>query len=313
MTTTDTAFETINAAKANFDSIYNEPDPREYFRVLCGLDYLIPELAKGAIRSIIDARQRRTGRAIKVLDLGCSYGINAALQKYPIDIQRLAQRYASLQMQKLASSALCQLDASYFSSWPLQSDAMMIGADTSQRAVAYALRAGLIDAGICRNLEIEEPTEREAALLRGTGLIMSTGCIGYVTERTLRKVLSLQSKEMPWVANFVLRMFPYEPIADALAEFGLVTEKLEGITFVQRRFHSKDEFLSTLDTLEELGIDPVGKESEGLLHAELYVSRPAADVEEVPLDDIVSVTSGACYSFGRRFARISPASAKLMP
>ena len=39
-----------NDIKANFDSIYSRPDPREYYRVLYGLDYVIPDLAKGIFR-----------------------------------------------------------------------------------------------------------------------------------------------------------------------------------------------------------------------------------------------------------------------
>ncbi|EQD29504.1 hypothetical protein B1A_20680, partial [mine drainage metagenome] len=33
-----------------------------------------------------------------------------------------------------------------------------------------------------------------------------------------------------WVVSFVLRMFPYEPIAAELGKRGLVTEKLAGAT-----------------------------------------------------------------------------------
>ena len=71
-------FGAINDGKANFEAIYNRPDPREYFRVLGGLGYAIPDLAKGVIRSLIAAAARyATDRPLKVLDLGCSYGINA--------------------------------------------------------------------------------------------------------------------------------------------------------------------------------------------------------------------------------------------
>ena len=38
-------FRDINRAKADFESIYNELDPRAYYRVLGGLDYVVPALA----------------------------------------------------------------------------------------------------------------------------------------------------------------------------------------------------------------------------------------------------------------------------
>lgn len=304
MITAANPFDAINDGKANFESIYNHPDPREYFRILGGLGYAIPDLAKSVIRSlIVGAGKHATDRPLKVLDIGCSYGINAALQKYPIDLQRLASRYTTPEMQDVDCRELGPLDAHYFRSWPLKTDAVFVGLDSSQRAVSYGLRAGLLDAAVARNLESEDPTPEEAEILRGLNMIISTGCVGYVTQKTLRRLLALQDWcAMPWVANFVLRMFPYDAIAESLEGFGLVTEKLEGITFVQRRFHSEAELRSTLKTLEEQGIDPAGKEADGLLHAELYVSRPVEVAQLAPLSEIISVTSGASRDYGRRFA-----------
>lgn len=96
-------------------------------------------------------------------------------------------------------------------------------------------------------------------------------------------------------------MFPYEAIASELSHFGLATEKLEGVTFVQRRFNSVDEFETTNAHLRRLGIDTRGKEADGLLHAELYVSRPTEETQETPLADLVLVTSGGSRKYGRRY------------
>jgi len=38
----DDIFDSANEAKANFDDIYNLPDPRRYYRTLGALDYRIP-------------------------------------------------------------------------------------------------------------------------------------------------------------------------------------------------------------------------------------------------------------------------------
>jgi len=295
----------INGAKANFDDIYSRPDPRDYYRVLGGLDYVIPDLAKTPFRAIMTALRAIRKRRLKIADLGCSYGINAALLRYPLDIQRLASRYTGPQMQHIDSMALAGLDRNYFRSWPLQSDDMFIGIDTATPAIDYALRTGLIDGAVTTNLEKAEPSAAEIPLLRGLGLIISTGCIGYTTEKSLLRILKLQrdNRPAPWIASLVLRMFPYDQIADSLSQFGLVTEKLEGVTFVQRRFHSSDECESTIGALEKQGIDPTGKEADGLFHAELYVSRPSAEAEQCRLGELVSVTSGAGRRYGRRYVR----------
>ncbi len=105
----------------------------------------------------------------------------------------------------------------------------------------------------------------------------------------------------PWVASFVLRMYPYTPLEDVLTRRALVTEKLESVTFVQRRFHSEREYLDTLDVLRGRDVDPHGKEAEGLLHAEFFLSRPASERSRMPLESLISVTSGDRHAFGRRF------------
>ncbi|MGH2930446.1 MAG: class I SAM-dependent methyltransferase, partial [Solirubrobacteraceae bacterium] len=299
-------FQALNAHKANFDAIYELPDPREYYRVLCGLDYVIPNLAKDVFRALIRRSAEEHGRPVKVLDLGCSYGINAALIRYPLDLERLAGRYAHPEMHALETGDLIALDRRYFDSWPEQIDARFVGLDASPAAIRYATDVGLLDDGIVSNLERREPAGAERARLRDVDMIISTGCVGYTTKRTFRRVLDLRDGAAPpWVASFVLRMFPYDGIAEELARFGLVTEKLDGVTFVQRRFHSETEFAATMDKLEARGVDPTGKEADGLFHAELFVSRPAAAVERAPLGDIVSVTRGENGRYGRRYRRVA--------
>src|SRR3546814_7778219 len=72
-------FSSINRSKADFSAIYVQPDPRAYFRTLGALGYVIPHLARPVFDQLIEARQRaKGGGPITVLDLGCSYGVNAA-------------------------------------------------------------------------------------------------------------------------------------------------------------------------------------------------------------------------------------------
>lgn len=89
------------------------------------------------------------------------------------------------------------------------------------------------------------------------------------------------------MAHFVLRMFPFDAIADTLSDVGYVTEKVGGRTFVQRNFASIDEREGILNTLNRLGIDPTGRESDGRLHAELFVSRPAGQTH-IPVEELLA-------------------------
>jgi hypothetical protein len=291
-----------SVGKANFDDIYTAPDPREYFRVLVGLDYIIPDLAKGIFRSLINQVKRSDGNDPLVIDVGSSYGINSAVIDYPLDIQRLARRYMQPDIYTLPPREMRRLDKSYFASWPKVGNARFVGVDTSEPAISYARSVGLMDGGVTTNLEESDPTPQEAALLADADLMITTGCVGYVTAKTFRRILACRSPGQPLVvASFVLRMYSYGEFADELARHGLVTERLDGVTFVQRRFHSNSEFDSTLSRLESMGVDPAGKEADGLFHAELFVSRTPEAVDEIPLGDLISVTSGENQTRGRRF------------
>ena len=78
-----------------------------------------------------------------------------------------------------------------------------------------------------------------------------------MTEKSFARLLpTLTQGRPPWIANFVLRLFPFDAIEATLNDWGYVTEKLEGQTFVQRRFASADEQEQVLEQLGDQGIGP---------------------------------------------------------
>lgn len=309
----DTTYSRINEDKASFDDIYSEPDPRSYFRVLGGLDYTIPDLARPIFHQIVGARAKDQERPVTILDLGCSYGINAALLRLPLKFETLRRRYMMPEIQALPSPKLLGIDRHYFRSWPAQDDLEIIGLDVSNEAVNYAADVGILDSGLCEDLENEEPSMDARRALRNVDVVISTGCVGYVTEKTFERILECnENPEPPWIVSFVLRMFPYDAVAATLGRFGLETEKFEGATFVQRRFSDAKEFDYTLTTLERLGIDSEGHEAEGLYHAELFVSRPGVEIESQPLGNLISIVSGGHRRYGRRYYRIPGVGKKLL-
>ena len=294
------AAHTINALsftklnRADFSQLYVQPDPRMYYRVLGGLDYTIPHLAHPVFMQLIQARYQIKGAPINVLDLGCSYGVNGALMKYPITWDMLHARYHISDLENLTSQQLEDYDRHYFQSWPKRRHIQVVGLDTSCGAARYAERSGSIDRGFAIDLETEEPTAELGAVLESIDLIVSTGSFGYITERSFARIArhTLAGPRAPWIASFMLRVFSYESIAQFLAGQGLETERFEGATFVQRRFADRDEMDAVLDLLRAAGVDTAGKEDRGLLHAELYVSRPAEEAERCPINRMISVASG---------------------
>lgn len=288
------AFSEINQAKINLDHIYTEKDPREYFKHLGQLDYIIPHLAQPIFGQLIRARAQSQSEPVTVLDLGSSYGVNAALMKFSLTYDMLRDRYAYPPLQSLSSTEMLELDRAFYAAWPRHPQVRVIGLDVSENAIAYAQACGTIDRGFAIDLETTDPTPEQAEILADVDLIVSTGCVGYVTSRTFQKLAALSRRGRPaWAASFVLRMFPYEGIAAVLAAQGLETEKFEGATFVQRRFADLAEMEAAVRAVEGRGIDTAGHEAEGLYHADFFLSRPRAEIERCPIQKFVSVVSGA--------------------
>ena len=293
-----------NEAKASFDDLYSQEDPRDYFSVLGSLDYSIPDLAKPIFRRIAGEFRKARGAAPTILDLGSSYGINAALFRFPLSVDMLRRRYARREMMALTSAQVRELDRRYFEAWPRTQSEKIICVDVSKPAVEYACEVGLADDCVAHDFENKLAPEEVTRKFADVDMIISTGAVGYVTEKTFDALLKASGRT-PWVVSFVLRMFDYTPVADRLAKDGLVTEKLNSAAFVQRRFQDQEEAQQVLDVLvKERGLDPAGLESEGLLFAELYVSRPEEEARKVPLDELVRVVSGRNLSFGPRLVQV---------
>lgn len=271
--------------KINLDKVYNRDEPTAYFSTLSKLDYSIPQAAKPMFDRVIKARRATTReRKLKVVDIGCSYGVNAALLKHGLTMAELYQLYT----QGIAGdrAALLKRDKSVFADAD-DGEMEVIGIDQARNAVEYAVDAGAMDAGIATDLENTEPTARDRQTLDGADLIISTGCFGYVTQKSLERLLKAAGKSRPWMAHFVLRMFDFDRAATMLERHGYVTEKAQGL-FRQRRFASDEEKQHVLDNLAERKIDPKGAEETGWYFAELYVARPKDDADKMPLAEMMA-------------------------
>ncbi len=284
----DTAFDEINEAKANMDHIYDQPDPRDYFRELRKLNYKIPGLAKPIFQKLISQLRRQPNDTVHVLDLGCSYGVNAALLKHDLSMSDLYEHWGNKALLEATSEEVIAHDRRYFGDLDEPGDIEVIGLDLAESAITFAEKAGLLDEGLAVNLETDPLPESAKEELAPVDLVMSTGCVGYVTEKSFDRLLpAVTQGRAPWMGNFVLRLFPFDAIEKTLSDWGYVTEKLEGRTFVQRHFTSSDEHEQVLEQLCERGIDPTGQETEGNLLAEFYLSRPADELAEFPIERLL--------------------------
>jgi hypothetical protein len=266
---------TTAPGKARFDDIYNQPDPRAYFHRLAPLEYEIPQHGQEVFRR---ARADRaavhgTDDPVTVLDLCCSYGINAALLNYDLTLAELYEHYTGPEAESLTTAELIEVDKEFYASRRRPDATPVIGLDAADQAVRYALDVGLLDEAYGENLEQAPPGSGLRRAVARTGLITVTGGIGYITRTTFEALL--ECAEVPvWVYAFVLRTVPYHPVVATLSAFGLVTETDPARTYPQRLFTGPEEQRYAIEQARLAGNDPIGLETAGRYHTQLYRSRP---------------------------------------
>lgn len=268
--------------KADFDDIYDQPDPRAYYSTLEPYDYVIPQYGAELFARLLE--RRATGRAEPptMLDVCCSYGVVSTILKTGLDIKDLYAHYGDPETQSLSAEQLIAADRRLLQEHRQPDAPDVVGLDVAENAVAYALTTGALDAGVSENLEENDPSPQLAQMLGSLDLIATTGGIGYVSERTFDRLLQVVPDSV-WVASFCLRTYDYGPIADRLGQHGLSTESVPR-TFRQRRFTGPEEKEWAVSEVRSRGFDPTGKEEDGYHHAQFYLSRPAREVAEQPLD-----------------------------
>ena len=285
----DDAFDEINEAKANMDHIYDQADPRSYFRELRKLDYAIPDAAKPIFQKLIANLRLRRNDHVHILDLGCSYGVNAALLKHDLSMPELYDHWSDEVLAGATPEEVIKSDLRYFSDLDEQADITVMGLDPAESAIAFAEKSGLLDVGLAINLETEALPGAATEDLIEIDLMTSTGCVGYVTEKSFERLLpTLTQGQSPWIGNFVLQMFPFDAIEETLNDWGYVTEKLEGQVFAQRDFVSAEEKGQVFEQLRSRGIDPAATQAEDQILAEFYLSRPASDAAAASIEELLS-------------------------
>ncbi|MGW7052887.1 hypothetical protein [Streptomyces sp. NPDC054887] len=252
----------------SFEDVYALPDPRGYFAALEPYAYQTPGHAQPVFRALSAelGPARRT-----VLDMCCSYGINAALLNHDVTLDELFAHYTSPAVAGVTTAALADLDRDFYAARRRPDAVRTIGIDVSQPALDYAVAVGLLNQGHCLDLEHTEPTERLRGSLAGTGLITITGGTSFLTERTFTRLFTAIGRPMP-VAAFVLRTHDYRPISACLQSYGLTVER-GADTHRQRRFTDPQEQQRAVATVTALGEDPAGKESAGYFHTRLHLAR----------------------------------------
>lgn len=279
--------EPVGAGEQAFRNICNAADPRRFFAWAASVDYVLPTEAKPVLRGVINGLRGQRGKnTIAALDIGCSYGINAALLKYDLEMDALHDHWGQRRLAEAGAEEVLEYDQRYFSALEIVRNITMFGADAAENAVDYAVKAGLLDDGAADGGgEPAAPSDLEAALAK-VDLVLSISCFDHgddaAFDRAVRFAASAGTTP-PWIACFVPRNVSYGQTADELAKAGMITETIEGKTFRHRRFTDADEQAQIIADLAARGLE-TGGEEDGYLHATFHLSRPAAEATARPLE-----------------------------
>ena len=268
-------YEEQNRVKASFDAAYTAPTPHRYLHNMTAVDYRMADHMNPFLSAVVDASVT-PAEPVRVLDLGCSYGVSGALLKTDCSYQELAEFFRHEASSEYSS---CVVESRrWLESHTAREDVELVGFDSSVEAVRFATASGMIDEGIARNLEENESqlTEDERSLIRQCDVLLSTGVIGYITDKTVSPILDefghdARSTLGAVAVMSVLELFDPEPIAESFAEHGYRFGQLP-VRMAQRRFADEEEREGVLETLRDRG-EPTGvQESEDRMFASLCVA-----------------------------------------
>jgi carnitine O-acetyltransferase len=243
--------------------------------------YEIGEQARPYCTAAAEFLRNKNGAAwpVQMLDVGCSYGIGSAFVKYGCTFDEMVAFFSSRAPKEYHIA--CEATRMWLNVSPNKLDVRCVGMDSSEPAVRFAVDAGMLDGGIARDFENSDiaATQAERSWFRSCNLLISTGAIGYVTERTLGIVLmhlgnGYPAEFGPFAVVTILRMFETSRIVNVFEENGFKFGIVPGARLPQRRFIDEEERKRVLSLLHDKGVDTRGWEDKGKHFADLHIAAP---------------------------------------
>ena len=268
-------YDEQNRAKASFDAAYTAQTPHQYLHNMTAVDYRMADFMDPYLSVVVDASMT-SQEPVKVLDIGCSYGMSGALLKTDCAYRDLAEFYAH---EASAEYGRCVVESQrWLDLHSMREDVEVVGFDSSEEAVRFAAASHMIDEGIALNLEEEqsELTADQAHLIQECDVLLSTGAIGYVTDKTVNPILdefgnSARGALGPVAVMSVLELFDPAPIAEAFTKHGYRFGQLP-VRMPQRRFVDEEEREGVIETLRQRGVQADALESEHQMFAGLCIA-----------------------------------------
>lgn len=259
--------------KKDFSDIYTRKQPTPYLEEMKSLGYRIPDQTKPLYKHLAERVVNYKKKSVKILDLGSSYGINSALLNHELIMSELDNFFI-----RDTPSPSIKSTQNFFDELPNNNPNLEFYlVDTSSQALEFAQNAGLCKDSFCVNLEKETVPYGLQQAMQDIDLIISTGCVGYIGEKSFSKIFSYIENDngpLPIFAFTVLRIFNTIDIENTFREnnFELIKTRIGPLK--QRQFYDNVEMNDTLDLLKRRNIETKNLEESGHYFADFYVGGP---------------------------------------
>lgn len=265
----------------DLDHAYEAKDPREYYNMLVALDYQTPGHIQALARQCLEYRFGPDEQPW-VIDIGCGYGANGAGLLYNVTIQSLLQRYTDRKMDALIADDVIERDTLHFAR-ATRSRYRVAGLDISCNALNYGLSTGLLNVAFHDDLTGTPAPDQLVDILATGPLIVESGVPIYVLPGIFDALLHASGAGIrPWVLTAPPRYANIAEYKNVLTRHRYVVERVSGTPLPHRRFHSREERQRVVEQQAKMGGDTSLEESTGYIHIDLYLARPADDMEFTP-------------------------------
>ena len=125
-------YDEQNRVKASFDATYTAPTPHRYLHKMTVVDYRMADHMNPYLSAVVDSSMT-SQEPVKVLDIGCSYGMSGALLKTDCVYRDLAEFY---RQEASSEYAQCVVESQrWLDSHEMRGDVEVVGFDSSEEAI----------------------------------------------------------------------------------------------------------------------------------------------------------------------------------
>jgi len=259
-----------------FDETYNQPDCRDYYRMLRSLGYSNHTHAVPVFRDVLNELIRLRGvTAPNIFDFASSYGIVSALMKYEISSEVFLDWYHNASLDSLTPEDMAKEDRTWLATLPQRyPHARFSGLDVADRAVDYGQAVGVFDQSFAEDLQDNDPSDALARCLADTDLIVECGSVAHLMPAALDRLLTASVAKKPWVVTSPVRGNERQAAFEVLRGHGYSVQNLGLKPFPHRRFDSPVEQARAIEIAKGAGHETEGLETTGSFFAQIYVAIP---------------------------------------